>query len=204
MAYLMQKSILIIEQDSHFCDALMEQLQGDYSRIEATTQGKALAAADSMKPQIVIMDDAKLQEKITEILPNAHIINLKKPFHINELLKLLETDPQSYASMQCEFTIGSHIFFPAMKKLQTPKGQELYLTDKEAVLLNYLCRYVNKLVARQDLLKEIWGYQNDLETHTLETHIYRLRQKLGDDGVACLITEEGGYCLTAKALKNNA
>ncbi len=200
----MQKSILIIEQNPHFCDALMEQLQEDYNAVNATTQDKALAVADAMKPQIVIMDDVKLQEKITDILPNVHIISLKKPFHINELLKLLETEPQSYASMQCQFTIGKHIFFPAMKKLQTPNDETVYLTDKEAVLLNYLCGYVNKLVPRQDLLKEIWGYQDDMETHTLETHIYRLRQKLGDDDGACLTTEEGGYCLTATASKTDA
>ena len=205
----MQKSILIIEEDSHFCEALIEQLQKNYSEVNATTKQQALTTAKSLKPKIIISSEPKFHKEITNILPNTHIItlsdelqngsvSLKKPFHINDLLKLLETDPQSYGLAQCEFNIGKHVFFALDKKLQTPNNDTLYLTDKEAVLLNYLCRYENKFVPRQDLLKEIWGYNNDMETHTLETHIYRLRQKLGSDG-DCLTTEEGGY-----RLKNHA
>lgn len=76
-------------------------------------------------------------------------------------------------------------------------GQVIRLTEKEAALLALLLRQDGKSVPREDLLTAVWGYVSDVETHTLETHIYRLRQKIEKDPYApvFLVTDEDGYAL---------
>jgi DNA-binding response OmpR family regulator len=71
------------------------------------------------------------------------------------------------------------------------------LTDKETAILRYLYRAGQKPVSREILLQEVWGYNSGVTTHTLETHIYRLRQKIERDpaNAALLVTEAGGYKL---------
>jgi len=71
------------------------------------------------------------------------------------------------------------------------------LTDKETAILKYLYRAGDKVVSREVLLDEVWGYSANVTTHTLETHVYRLRQKIEPDpsNVTILITEPGGYRL---------
>jgi DNA-binding response OmpR family regulator len=96
------------------------------------------------------------------------------------------------------FTIGPYTFRPAAKLLQEPvKNRRIRLTEKEAAILKYLYRAGTQPVARQVLLNEVWGYNAAVTTHTLETHIYRLRQKIEPDpsNAKLLLTEGGGYRL---------
>ena len=78
-------------------------------------------------------------------------------------------------------------------------NRKLRLNEKETVILKYRCRAGNKVVARDVLLAEVWGYNAGVTTHTLETHIYRLRQKveLDPSNAILLVTEPGGYRLNA-------
>ena len=71
------------------------------------------------------------------------------------------------------------------------------LTEKETAILRYLYRSGQNPVSREVLLQEVWGYNSGVTTHTLETHIYRLRQKIEKDpaNAALLVTEAGGYKL---------
>ena len=71
------------------------------------------------------------------------------------------------------------------------------LTEKETAILRYLYRAGQRPVSRETLLQEVWGYNSGVTTHTLETHIYRLRQKVEKDAAspAILVTESGGYKL---------
>jgi DNA-binding response OmpR family regulator len=72
--------------------------------------------------------------------------------------------------------------------------QTLELTDKEALLLQLLLRAAPRLVVREQLLADVWGHKADLETHTLETHVYRLRKKLATLDLAGLLhSATGGY-----------
>jgi DNA-binding response OmpR family regulator len=73
------------------------------------------------------------------------------------------------------------------------------LTEKEAAILAFLHRMGERAVPRQELLTEVWGYHPEVTTHTLETHIYRLRRKIEADPAkaSLLITEAGGYRLAA-------
>src|SRR4029078_457354 len=83
------------------------------------------------------------------------------------------------------------------KLLLTPNGSKMRLTQKETAILRYLYRAGQRPVSRETLLQEVWGYNSGLTTHTLETHIYRLRQKIEKDAAApaILVTEAGGYKL---------
>ena len=75
--------------------------------------------------------------------------------------------------------------------------RKVRLTDKETAILKYLYRAGDKAVAREKLLDEVWGYNAAVTTHTLETHVYRLRQKIEEDPSTAklLVTEAGGYKL---------
>ena len=78
-----------------------------------------------------------------------------------------------------------------------PNGSKMRLTEKETAILRYLYRADQRPVSRETLLQEVWGYNSGLTTHTLETHIYRLRQKIEEDAAspAILVTQAGGYTL---------
>jgi DNA-binding response OmpR family regulator len=96
------------------------------------------------------------------------------------------------------FAIGPYTFRPAGKLLQDQaRGRRIRLTEKEAAILKFLYRAGTHAVGRQVLLNEVWGYNASVTTHTLETHIYRLRQKIEPDpaNARLLITEGGGYRL---------
>jgi DNA-binding response OmpR family regulator len=81
--------------------------------------------------------------------------------------------------------------------LLEPSGGKIRLTEKETAILKYLYRAGDRIVTRDVLLSEVWGYNSGVTTHTLETHIYRLRQKIERDPshAELLITEAGGYKL---------
>ncbi len=95
------------------------------------------------------------------------------------------------------FQIGPYSFHPATKMLTTAAGKKIRLTEKETGILKYLYRTGDRPVPRERLLGEVWGYNAAVSTHTLETHIYRLRQKIEPAGGAnrILLTEPGGYKL---------
>ena len=95
------------------------------------------------------------------------------------------------------FTIGPYTFRPGAKMLVTERNSKIRLTEKETAILRYLYRAGKKPVAREILLQEVWGYNSGVTTHTLETHIYRLRQKIEKDpsNALLLVTEAGGYKL---------
>ena len=77
------------------------------------------------------------------------------------------------------------------------KNAKVRLTEKEAAIIKYLYRAGDKVISRDTLLEEVWGYNSGVTTHTLETHVYRLRQKIERDPskAEILVTESGGYKL---------
>jgi hypothetical protein len=96
-----------------------------------------------------------------------------------------------------DIAIGSYMFKPQEKSLTRPNGEEIALTDREVDILAYLARYPGQPVSRDELLKNVWQYQEGIDTHTLETHIYRLRQKIeaSAEEPRLLLTVGGGYSL---------
>ncbi len=124
---------------------------------------------------------------------------IAKPFRLAELLARLRAQMRIFENSEdAVFTIGPYLFRPSAKLLQdNAKNKRIRLTEKEAAILKFLYRAGTTPVARQVLLNEVWGYNASVTTHTLETHIYRLRQKIEPDpgNLRLLITEAGGYRL---------
>lgn len=123
---------------------------------------------------------------------------VSKPFKIAVLLARIRAQLRQHEqSEDAVFTIGPFTFKPAAKQLIDEKGSKVRLTEKESSILKYLYRADEKVVSRETLLHEVWGYNAGVTTHTLETHIYRLRQKIEKDPSAAtlLVTEAGGYKL---------
>ena len=121
-----------------------------------------------------------------------------KPFKFAVLLARIRAHLRSHeASEDAVFQIGPYIFRPGAKLLVGERGSKLKLTEKETAILRYLYRAGREVVGRDTLLAEVWGYNAHVTTHTLETHIYRLRQKIEPNPAvaAILVTEGGGYKL---------
>ena len=122
-----------------------------------------------------------------------------KPFRLAVLLARVRAHLRQHdASDDAVFTIGPYKFQPSAKMLLIEDGnRKIKLTEKETAILKYLYRIGNKVVPREQLLDEVWGYNANVTTHTLETHVYRLRQKIEPDpqNVSLLMTEPGGYRL---------
>ncbi len=124
---------------------------------------------------------------------------ITKPFRLGVLVARLRAHLcQHEQSEDAVFTIGPYTFQPSAKiLLDEEKGQKVRLTEKETAILKYLFRAGPKVVNRETLLSEVWGYNSGVTTHTLETHVYRLRQKIERDpsSSVILVTKPGGYRL---------
>lgn len=123
-----------------------------------------------------------------------------KPFKFPVLLARIRAQLRQHEqSEDAVFQLGQYTFKPAQKLLLDPKDKKVRLTEKETNILKYLYRAQSSVVARDVLLHEVWGYNAGVTTHTLETHIYRLRQKIETDpsNARLLVTESGGYRLVA-------
>ena len=190
------------------------------------TAGDALAAAKKQPPDLIVMDvglpDMDGREAVRQMRREGFrrpvimltaldsdadtVIGLDagandyvaKPFRFAVLLARIRVQLRQHeASDDAEFAIGPYSFRPASKSLIDAKGAKLRLTEKEAAILRFLHRADRHVVSRDVLLKEVWGYNSNVTTHTLETHIYRLRQKIEIDpaDARLLVTEAGGYKL---------
>jgi DNA-binding response OmpR family regulator len=126
---------------------------------------------------------------------------IAKPFRFPELLARVRAQLRVFDNSEdAVFTVGPYLFRPAAKLLvETERNRRTHLTDKENAILKFLYRAGGRAVPRQVLLNEVWGYSSSVTTHTLETHIYRLRQKIEPNRMECrlLLTEVGGYRLNA-------
>jgi len=121
-----------------------------------------------------------------------------KPFRFAVLLARIRAQLRQHEqSEDATFTVGPYTFKPSQKLMTDQKGGKVRLTEKEASIIKYLYRAGEKVVTRDILLEEVWGYNSGVTTHTLETHVYRLRQKIERDPsrAEILVTESGGYKL---------
>ena len=123
---------------------------------------------------------------------------VNKPFRFAVLLARIRAHLRQYElSEDATFQIGTYLFYPSAKILTASGGEKLRLTEKETAILQYLNRAKGTVISRDELLREVWGYNANVTTHTLETHIYRLRQKIETDpaNAQLLLTDAGGYRL---------
>ena len=123
-----------------------------------------------------------------------------KPFKLGVLLARIRAQLRQHErSEDAIFAIGPYSFRPAVKIMIDPENgdRKIRLTEKETAILKYLFRAGENVIGRDVLLNEVWGYNSGVTTHTLETHVYRLRQKIERDpsNAEILVTEPGGYRL---------
>lgn len=124
---------------------------------------------------------------------------ITKPFRIGIFAARLRAHIRQHErSDDAVFNVGPYTFKPGAKLLVNPATRKkIRLTDKETAILKYLYRSGSRVISRDVLLDEVWGYNAGVTTHTLETHVYRLRQKIEEDPsrAQLLVTEAGGYRL---------
>jgi DNA-binding response OmpR family regulator len=220
------RSLLIVEDDDLLRGALKEQLVAQ-GVDEAATGADGLARAQGKIFDIILldiglpdMDGREVCKRMRENGVRSPIIMLTaadseddtitglnagandyvtKPFRMAVLLARVRAHLRQHnQSDDAIFIVGPYKFQPAAKMLVVGDGQKkIRLTEKETAILKYLYRVGNKTVSRETLLGEVWGYNAAVTTHTLETHVYRLRQKieLEPSAARLLITEPGGYRL---------
>ncbi len=201
-------------------------LDDDFQPCEAATAADALRLIETDVPDVVVLDvglpdmDGREAVKIMRgrgfrspvILITGHATDedavlgldsgandyVNKPFRFAVLLARIRAHLRQYEDSHAAlFQIGAYTFSPGAKNLVNGDGDRMRLTEKEAAILRFLYRASPQVVDRDTLLREVWGYNPTVTTHTLETHIYRLRQKIEvDPGHAqLLVTEAGGYRL---------
>jgi len=122
-----------------------------------------------------------------------------KPFKFGILLARVRAHlRQHLISEDASYPVGHYVFKPGDKILTDEEtGEKIRLTEKETAILKFLKRAEGAAISREKLLNEVWGYNANVTTHTLETHVYRLRQKIESDQTKAkiILTESGGYSM---------
>ncbi len=221
------KKVLLVDDDDDLRGALREQfeLHQEFTVAEANSGGTGLETAKGMIFDIILLDvglpDLDGREVCRMLRKNGikcpiimltgadtdadTILGLEagandyvtKPFRFAVLLARVRAQLRSHEqSEDAIFKIGPYTFRPSAKLLVTQDEKKIRLTEKETSILKFLYR-AGDVVGRDVLLHEVWGYNAGVTTHTLETHIYRLRQKIEPDpsNASLLVTESGGYKL---------
>jgi DNA-binding response OmpR family regulator len=220
------KRVLLVDDDDMLRSSLAEQLAAEgYEPVQAAnvTDGRVRArdglyefmVLDVSLPDgdgrklcrelrdagttcpIVMLTASASDEDTIEGLQSGANDYITKPFRIGVLMARVHAHLRSHeSSEEAVYTIGPYTFRPSAKMLIDGGGKKIRLTEKETNILKFLYRS-RDTVSRETLLHEVWGYNPAVTTHTLETHIYRLRQKIERDpaDAQILVTEAGGYRL---------
>jgi DNA-binding response OmpR family regulator len=222
-----RKTLLIVDDDQDLRGAIAEQLQAENFRtVEAATAGDGARKAREEKPDLILLDvdlpdmdgreacrrmrqdglttpvimltAATSDDDAVQGLDSGANDYVTKPYKFAVLLARIRAQLRDYEHSEgAIFRLGAYEFRPAAKVLVDDRGKKIRLTEKETNILKYLYRAGEKAVSREELLAEVWGYNAGVTTHTLETHVYRLRQKIEPDpaNARLLLTEAGGYKL---------
>src|SRR4051794_11632803 len=154
---------------------------------------------DGRKMPVIMLTGADAESDVVRGLDSGANDYIAKPFRLPELLARLRAQLRVFDNSEdASFTIGHYLFRPSVRLLLDPgKNRKVRLTDKECRILKYLLRANAAPVNRATLLADVWGFNSGVTTHTLETHIYRLRQKMESDPAnpQLLLTDRGAYRL---------
>jgi DNA-binding response OmpR family regulator len=185
---------LVLARNDHVDLVLMDVGLPDMDGREAVRQLRK----SGFKPPIIMLTGHDSEADTVLGLESGANDYVVKPFRFAVLLARMRAQLRQHeASEDALFTIGPYTFRPSAKLLTTDRGNKIRLTEKETAILRYLYRAGERVVTRDVLLQEVWGYNAAVTTHTLETHVYRLRQKIekNPSEAKLLVTDAGGYRL---------
>lgn len=204
------KNILIHSKDNYLKDLLL-QFNHNFNIDLIVDENKLYKHFMQSNFDLIIIDNMDID--ITQVAEELHkkiiiisldtqhwsnISSLKSPILIKKLILQMVNIDKSYNSLQQIQLNESYIFFPKQKIIKKKITETIWnnidLTDKEALIIEKLYSLSGESISKLDLLKDVWGYNEHSETHTIETHIYRLRQKTGNDN-SLIITSDNGYKL---------
>ena len=189
------KDALQYSQNQYFDAVLIDSAVGDLSSNEICRQMRDVGVRS---PIIIISDTPTDVHTILNFDAGASDY-VSKPVKIDVLLARLRAHIRQYEQSEyAVFNIGRYSFRPSARVLKDKlSGEQIRLTDKESAIIKFLYRSKGKVVSKSVLLYEVWGYNAGMATHTLETHIYRLLQKLeiNPSNSELLVTEDNGYKL---------
>jgi len=180
------------DEDSLPVDVIILLADADTPHQEMTAK---IRAAGLTQPLLVLSDENAASDDETDEM-------IRLPVQIGFLLGRIRAHISMYESSEdATLMLGAYVLRPGLRQLILPDGTAVRLTEKEINILRFLHRANGQPVSREVLLAEIWGYNSQISTHTLETHIYRLRQK-SEGGTEnstmetpLLVTDAGGYRL---------
>jgi len=196
--YLLEESLSVTEAISlivkeHF-DCIL--IDSNLANVSLSNLCKNIRQEGVRSPIILVAEELGEDVAIVALDAGANDYVLK-PFKINVLVAKIRSNIRQFE--QSEFAIlrfGRFSFKPGDKiLLNNSSKEEVRLTDKETAIIKLLYLSGGEVVTRATLLEEVWGYNTTLTTHTLETHIYRIRQKVGNasSGQDFIATESEGY-----------
>ena len=177
--------VLLLSKNEAFAADLKEQINLNipFAEVFVNVDGENFS---------IIVSDETIKNKNHN---DAQMIILEKPVRLVALLKKLQTACLNIRNV-IEFN-GYRLDMARKEMLNLNSDESIKITEKEVAILKCLYEYAPDMVSKNDLLQEVWEYSPEATTHTVETHIYRLRQKIEKEGNAPLIlTEEGGYRLS--------
>ncbi len=204
-------NLFILSDNEKFLEDLSEQIN-----LYAPEYASNINNAETV-PDVIILDDKK--ENLPDLqnqYPHTPIFILKtqdsekpvdtdllkyeeKPLILSSFISKLQAVINLTASSDAgRLKFNKYELRPANKEIVNLRnGDVIKLTEKEVSIIQYLYKIRGRIVSKNELLQEVWGYRPDVTTHTIETHIYRLRQKVEKDepDAQLIITEEGGYIL---------
>ena len=216
------KNITIISDDIEFVEALGGLLEDSRNFNIKKVNSASLQTKDLFDnlSEIIIVDSfnsilnkvflTELLSRVVSLVPIIYLYHsynevndigvakLPKPIYFPQLLSRIKKEMRDFViNKNREIEIGPYSFNYLMKRLVTKTGSEIRLTEMETKILNFLYESNGKLIKRDTLLTEVWGYKSEVMTHTLETHIYRLRKKISTNCISqnLLVSEPGGYRL---------
>lgn len=198
-------NILFLSENTVFKEDLSNQIRYHIPDFEITE--------DASSADVIIIDEKMSLIKTVEKIQNTPVIFLsnndvndvkaqtviQKPFLLSSFLDVVKASRNIFEnSADGNIKFHNYILYPSRKEIYNRQDKTTTkLTEREVSVIKYLYKNEGKVVSKNDLMQEVWEYSADVATHTVETHIYRLRQKVENDNPQnqFIITSDGGYQL---------
>ena len=200
-------NILFISDNEIFKTDILSQIEHQAPEFNILTDGADSADIIVVDENTKVLEDLLQKDLKAPLIflssaegsDNSKVYNISKPFSLSLFLDNLKASINKFEnSAEGVLEFNRYVLYPIRKEILNLRNNETTkLTEKEVSIIKYLYKNKDKIVGKQDLMQEVWGYVADVATHTVETHIYRLRQKVEHDNPSAqlILTSDGGYQL---------